>query len=87
MTRDEIVERVAAAAYDAHYCNHWHTTGTLCGACAEDRRADCFELSSGGVETSEMIDEWMASAEAAVSTIERCLGIKLDGHMKTPGAG
>lgn len=71
MKRSELVQAVAKAAHDAHYCAYGYR-GELCGYCQTDGRKDCFELSG----SSELDPSWTATAEAALETIEKALGVR-----------
>lgn len=71
--REQIIEKVAKAAHDAHYCPLNGAFGD-CENCREDGK--CFEL-SGGFDLNDS-PEWRASAEAAVETIEEHLGIEIN---------
>lgn len=79
MTRDELLWRMAEAAWGHHYCARG-AQGRLCEACENDRsssgEAECFEL-SGGFKRGPENMEWKWSAEGALEALEKSLGIQL----------
>jgi hypothetical protein len=67
--RDELIKAIAKAAHDAHYCGFGYR-GELCDHCKESGR--CFELSGD----TELQPDWNTSAEAALETVEKALGVR-----------
>lgn len=69
--REKLIDEMAQAAHDAHYCGTWHFDQELCDHCKEG--GECFELSGD----TELSPEWFTSAEACMNVIENVLGVEI----------
>jgi hypothetical protein len=82
MTREDLIWKMAEAAWGHHYCPSG-ASGRLCVNCEADRsssgEAECFEL-SGGFKRGPAQTEWRATAEGALIALEKALGISVLGE-------
>lgn len=72
--RDELIWKMAEAAWSAHYCPTG-ASGGLCEQCRED--GVCFELGSGFGARDERW-EWYHTARAALETLESVKSVKFE---------
>ena len=79
MSRDELIWRMAEAAWGHHYCPRG-AQKRFCDECQKDRSSsgevECFELAYGFKRGPENL-EWRAAAEGALGALEDALNISI----------